>query len=1055
MYHRTIREIWYNIGIMSDAFTQFIAGGTFMNKPLSFKEIMAYGFLITIFMVAIGFLVTLDEQSSDAIYYHQYQTELDDPAVVTIGFLAAQGIDEADDRWSETIVYLNNAIGDHTFDLVLLEFDEVNDAVTNNEVDFVVVNPSMYVELVVNNGVRSIITMNKTNVDVASTSFGSVIFTKSDNTSITSYDDIKAKDFRAVAENSFGGWQMTVKEFLDYDINPETDFNSVTFAGTQNQVVLDVLAGTYDAGTVRTGVIEEMVADGLINLADIKVLNETATTFPLLLSTQLYPEWPLAKTATISDELGQQVATALMEMEPTDQAAIDASIAGWTIPQNYQDVHTTLKLIEAQPYEDFGAVSFINSIYYNRVFLVIILVALFLIISIALWLIHTRSAMLEMTFKSKDMEKLANEANEAKGEFLANMSHEIRTPMSAIIGLSTLLESTKLSSRQRDYNHKLKSSAVNLLGIIENILDYSKIDAKQMQIEAIEFDLNDVLYNLSNVVTLQAADKDIEFLFSIDPEVPGRFIGDPLRLGQVLINLVSNAIKFTETGQVVLQISSRSISDNLQIRFNIKDSGIGMSQDQIDKIIQPFTQADSSFTRRYGGTGLGLSITNQLIDLMGGTLNISSSQGRGSTFSFILSLKAVETKEDNRVIPEALQGLKVLVVDDNATSLDILEKMSNSFEFETLAIGSPLEAIKILESKKFEPDILVLDYMMPDINGIELVKRMKKKKLLKDSHSILMVSAFGKENIVQDAAKAGVTEFLDKPINPSFFYNTVLGIFDKDNYKPTTRSMTGNKVNLVKPGTNIILAEDNKINQQIVGELLTREGFSVTIANDGQEVLELLEKDEFEYQLVLMDIQMPRLNGREATQKIRRLEGKYRKLPIVAMTAHALEAERQKCFDAGMNDFLTKPLEIEKLFVALSKYIDIVSVSVDKKDTKSSMALDFLDTEAGIKNLSGDEAFYLEILYTFLTDYKDYENALETLFALDEKEDLIIEVHNIKGLAKTIGAAELHKNAEEIEAKLTAGSYDFESFGDLVKSLKELTTKLDAYFNANPFKNKK
>lgn len=1024
-----------------------------MNKPLSFKEILAYGLLISIFVVAIVFLITIEERSSEVDYYHQLNIGISDPTVISIGVLANQGSDDVYDRWNETANYLNNNIDDHTFEIVALSFEEISTAVENETVDFVLVNSSVYVDLVVNNGVSGIVTMKNINAYVESSSFGSVIFTRSSGTSIYKYEDIKGLDFGAVDESSFGGWQMALKEFLDYDINPLTDFSSVTFTGTHNDVVLAVLDGTFAAGTVRTGVLEAMMADGLINLSDIKVLKKTVTSFPLLLSTQLYAEWPIAKTAHISEELGHEVAVALLAMEDTDQAAIDSKTAGWTIPQNYQDVHTTLKLLESAPYEDYKAVTFYNSIFYNRIFLIIILAALFIIISITMWMIHARGVMSKISKRSQDMERIARDANAAKGEFLANMSHEIRTPMSAIIGLSTLLESTDLSSRQRDYNHKLKSSAVNLLGIIESILDYSKIDAKKMKIETIEFDLNDVLYNLSNVVSLNATEKGIEFLFSIQPDVPKRLIGDPLRLGQVLVNLVSNAIKFTEVGQVVLQINSKVVDEVANIEFTIKDSGIGMSQEQIDKIVQPFTQADTSFTRRYGGTGLGLSISNQLIKLMGGALTITSEENNGSDFSFLLALEAVENYKKKDVIPKQLENLKVLVVDDNPTSLEILKDVCDSFGFETLAIGSPLEAVEVLKNKEFTPDIIVLDYLMPELNGVELAKLLKDKKLIKDTHSILMVSAFGKENIIQDALKAGVSEFLDKPINPSFFYNAILGLFDNDKYKPQTRSMTGDKVNLVKPGTNIIVAEDNKINQQIVGELLTREGFSVTIANDGQEVLDLLEKDEFEYQLVLMDIQMPNLNGREATKKIRATEGKYRKIPIVAMTAHALEIERQKCLEAGMNDFLTKPLEIEKLFQALSKYIDIVSVST-KESGETSVKLDFLDVEQGIKHLNGDEGFYLEILYTFLTDYKDYDKTLETLFAVDEKDDIIIEAHTIKGLAATIGATKLHKDAENLEMKMRDGNYDFDSLIELTKTLKELTTNLEKYFKSNPFKNK-
>ncbi len=1016
-----------------------------MKKALSFREILSYGILISVFVFTLVLLFTMQEQTTQPDYYHIYNNNIVDPESVNIGVLNSVSDEDTLEKWQSTADYLTASIEGHTFTIIPLDYEEVTSSVQNDEVDFVITNPNIYVELSVTSGVNSIATLN----NEYAASYGSVIFT-STNTDIIDFTNLNGKSFAAVDEESFGGWLAAYKELLDRDINPNKDLESISFVGEDYEVVLKVLQGEYDAGSVRTGVLEEMDSNGLIDLRNVRVISERSIDYPLLLSTQLYPEWPISKTDHVSQELGEQVAYSLLSLEETDQAAIDASINGWTVPGNYQDVHTTLKLLTVTPYENYGDVSFYNSIYYNRLFLIIITIALFIIISFTFYLLQARKVMVGLTKKSQDMEKIANEANEAKGEFLANMSHEIRTPMSAIIGLSSLLENTELSPRQKEYNTKLKSSAVNLLGIIENILDYSKIDAKQMKMESIDFELNDVLYNLSNVVALKAVEKGIEFLFDIDGDLPKKYNGDPLRLGQVLINVVTNAIKFTEYGQVVLNISrSEKVID-----FKIIDSGIGMTQEQIDKIIQPFAQADSSFTRRYGGTGLGLTITNQLIGLMGGQLEISSTPGVGSTFSFSLPLEIIEEKQE-LIMPEKMQNLNILIVDDNEISLKILSEICKSLNFNPYAVSSPEEAIKVLKNKTFDPDLLVLDYVMPNMNGVELVSELKKLKLLKKKQSILMISAFGEEKLVNQALSAGITEFLDKPINPSFFYNTVLSLFDKADFKPKKRTMTGDKVNLVKPGTTIILAEDNKINQAIVKEILTREGFDVIIANDGVEVLDLLEEDDFEYQLILMDIQMPRLNGRDATKIIREREGKYQNIPIVAMTAHALEEEKTKSLEAGMNDFLTKPVEIEKLFNALHKYIEIVSVSVKPKSS-SSVSLDFLDTKKGLKNVNNDEAFFLEILYSFLADYNEYDKTLDNLFKVGGEEDIIIEAHTIKGLAATIGAIDLHNKAKALEANLKEGKNDYEIFTDFIEALKQITRNLDEYFNANPFiKNKR
>lgn len=1021
-----------------------------IRRPLSVREIIMYGVIFTFFVAGFVFLFTMEPQVNEVNYVHRYHQNYVDAEEIKVGVLAKDGDQVAIDKWSSLMDYLDSEVEGHSFTLVPLSFDELVPSVHNDEVDFVIVNPNLYVQLQLEYGISATATLINIQDGNELTSFGGVIFTRADS-SITSYDDMNGTVFGAVDENSLGGYSMALKEFYDHSVSLE-DFEEVKFAQTHDGVVEGVLNGTYDVGTVRSGTIEKMVEDGLLDLSEIKIIGEKNMSFPLITSTQLYPEWPFARLASVSEDLSNEVTNALLRLESTDQAAIDSYSAGWSTPYSYIDVHTTLQILEIAPYENYAEVSFYNSIYYNRLFLEIILGALLLIVSFTAWLIHARKTMMDLTKKSQDLTQVANEANEAKGEFLANMSHEIRTPMSAIIGLSTLLESTQLSPRQAEYNQKLKSSAVNLLGIIENILDYSKIDSKKMEVESIEFDLDDVLYNLGNVVTLKAAEKNIEFLFDIEPEIPKKFKGDSLRLGQVLVNLCTNAIKFTETGQVVLKIEDKGLLGDSRIKFSIVDSGIGMSQEQIKKILTPFTQADTSMTRRYGGTGLGLTITHQLIGLMGGDLEIKSVIGEGSVFSFELPLQKMEENKAYS-IPEKIMGLKVMIVDDNQISLDIMGDICESFNFEVKRVNSSVEALEILEKSEFDPQLIIVDYLMPELDGLELVEKLKQRDLLHESRSLLMVSAFGKEEIMKNALDSGINEFLDKPINPNHFYNTILNLFSRDDMKQKTRhKMDGNKVSLIKPNTPVILAEDNKINQAILKELLEREGFYVTIANDGVEVLDLLAEDAFEYQLILMDIQMPRLNGRDATKVIREEKSKYQNIPIVAMTAHALEIERQKCLEAGMNDFLTKPIEIDKLFNSLSKYIDIVTVSVDE-ESEEEISLDFLDTETGLKNLNNDEGFFLEIVFQFYADYKDYETTLENLFKVGENEDIIIEAQTIKGLAATIGAVNLEKSAEALEDSVVTGTVDYDKVQVFIKDLKELLENLDLYFNANPFKN--
>lgn len=1020
-----------------------------MNRRLSVTEMIIYGAFFAIFVAAIIVLFELGPEPEDVRYYHHYQDESDDPDVITIGVLINDSTARVYEQWNDTADYLSAEIPGHTFEILAISFEDMADKVENKEIDFVLTNSGMYVTLEVEYGVNRIATIRREYNGFETVSFGSVLFTTPE-TGITAIEELEDITFGALNEYAFAGYQAAVKTFLDAGVDPNTDFTDTIFAGSHTAVVEGVLDGTYDVGAVRTGHLEKMDADGVIDLDDIVILNPQDDIPMYAISSQLYPEWPVAQLDHISNTLGNLVADALMEMETTSPAAQAAGITGFSIPQNYQDVHTTLRLLRAEPYQDYGTVSFRNTIYQNRVLLIIIIVFLFIIVNFTFWVSHTRNDLVTMTKKAMKMEHMAKQASEAKGEFLANMSHEIRTPMSAVIGLSTLLDSTEMSPRQREYNNRLKSSAENLLGIINNILDYSKIEAKQMKIEAIEFDLNNVLYNLSNVVTMKANQKNIEFLFNMPPDLPKSYVGDPLRIGQVLINIVTNAIKFTEQGQVVLMIRPVVVKSQFRLSFVIKDSGIGMSRKQIEEITKPFTQADTSFTRKYGGTGLGLTITNQLIRIMGGTLHISSEQGVGSTFSFTLPLTPLESPEEERAVPTNMLNLPILILDDNEVALNILEEICDSLGFVPFKAQTIEQAVQLLEQPKCDPSIVLIDYKMNDQNGLDVAKKLQTKGLIDHAKVLLMISIYDHDSVVEEANAIGIYDFLDKPVNPSFFFDTIISIFNNEDSKQKPKASDSGKVDLVKPGTSIILAEDNPINQQIINELLTKEGFDVTIANNGQEVLDLLRKAGSKYQLILMDIQMPIMNGREATIAIRNSNSKWHNIPIVAMTAHALEIERKKSLEAGMNDFLTKPVEIKTLFSVLSRYVDIVTVSVPSKED-ASIALDFLDTEEGIKNMFGDTSLYLEILYTFFTDYKDFSSGFDLLMREEEEEDIIIEIHTIKGLTKTIGAIELYEHAEKLEQNLRNGNFDFEALNAFVEHFKLLLDKLEAYFDSNPF----
>ncbi len=656
----------------------------------------------------------------------------------------------------------------------------------------------------------------------------------------------------------------------------------------------------------------------------------------------------------------------------------------------------------------------------------------------------------------------AEQASRFKSEFLANMSHEIRSPLNAVTGMTYLLQKTPLSARQQDYLDIILSSSNTLLGVINDILDFSKIEAGRLDIEQTRFFLEDVFKNLSSLESLRASQKDLEIIFSVDSAIPQTLIGDPLRLGQILINLTSNAIKFTEQGEIVVSVAMvEQQDDRVRLCFSVQDSGIGIEQDKADLLFEPFTQADGSTTRQYGGTGLGLAICKQLVELMKGSIHVESEIGRGSRFYFDAEFACADEASDQPLIlPPALSGMRVLVVDDNAAARETLQSMLESFSFNVSVVSSGTAALAALEQASEGPDghfdLVLMDWKMPGMDGVEASRLIQQSNWLPKLPTVIMVTAYSREEVMKEAHKVGIDGFLVKPVNPSTLFNAIAeAVAPTRDEGVVSVPITASAPNL--NGTRVLVVEDNAINQRIAREILQGVGVEVEIAANGALAVQAIRNGSFD--LVLMDIQMPEMDGYQATRMIRK-DKQFDRLPIVAMTAHAMAGDREKCLEAGMDDHLTKPINPDHLFAMLHRWMSGVESGGECKVVADNNITEHVDGQLpdtilgvdlskGLARIGGNKTLFLSLLQEFVADHQGDDAQLENALAGGDMLTARRLIHTLRSVAGSIGAEPLERCAAVLEKVLTndqrrpeAHTAFLKEFNQVMNSLVEVLDKI-------------